>query len=220
MACRAHYTYNTKNMDIAITILVVLLLLMGNEYWWRRHEVHNEFSRKFIHITVGSMVAAWPFYLSWPEIRVLSLTFIVVVILSKYLHVFRAIHSVQRPTWGEIYFAIAVGVVSFITQDSWIYFAAVLQMSLADGFAAIAGVRYGKQSYLVFGHRKSIVGSFAFFVTSLVILLGYAAAVTIDRSPLFFTGIAALATIAENVGVKGLDNLIVPVLVAVLLVGA
>ena len=211
--------YNTV-VAIIVTIIAVLILLVGNEWWWRRHEVHNEFSRKFIHVTIGSLVAVWPFYLSWNEIRFLSIAFLLVVGLSKYLHIFRAIHSVQRPTWGELYFALAVGLTSLVTQDAWIYAAALLQMSLADGLAAVTGVRYGKQSYLVFGHRKSLVGSLTFFVVSLVILLFFDLMVGTPRGPLFFTGIAALATIVENIGVKGLDNLLVPLLVAALLLSA
>lgn len=207
-------------MEIILTVIVVLTLLIGNEIWWRRHEVHNEFSRKFIHVTVGSIVATWPFYLSWNEIRLLSVAFLLVVGISKYLHVFRALHSVQRPTWGELYFAIAVGAVTFITQEPWIYMAALLQMSLADGFAGVLGVRFGKQSYLVFGHRKSFVGSLTFFVVSLGILMFFEQMTGTGRSPLFYTGIAALATMIENFGVKGLDNLLVPVLVASLLITA
>lgn len=207
-------------MAIILTVLAVLALLVGNEFWWRRHEVHNEFSRKFIHVSVGSMVATWPFYLSWNEIKLLSLAFLVVVGVSKYLHIFRALHSVQRPTWGELYFALAAGIAAFITHDPWIYMTALLQMSLADGFAGILGVRYGKQSYLVFGHRKSLVGSLSFFIVSLGILLVFEIMTGTGRSPLFYTGIAALATLIENVGVTGLDNLLVPVLVAGLLLTA
>jgi phytol kinase len=203
---------------LIVTLVAVLLLLVGNGLWWRRRVVHSEFSRKFIHVTVGSFVAFWPFFLSWDQIKLLSVAFLVVVGVSKYLHVFRAIHSVQRPTLGELYFALAVGGVAFISQDRWIYMAAILQMSLADGLAAVTGVRYGKQSYLVFGHRKSFIGSAAFFVTSFVILMSYAGLASGNSLGLLpLTGIAALATAVENVGVKGLDNLLVPLLVATLL---
>jgi phytol kinase len=202
---------------LILTLIVVFLLLLGNELWWRRRVVHSEFSRKFIHVTVGSFVAFWPFFLSWNQIKGLSLAFLIVVGVSKYLHVFRAIHSVQRPTLGELYFALAVGAVAMVTHNKWIYLAAILQMSLADGLAAVMGIRYGKQSYLVFGHRKSFIGSAAFFVTSWAILLGYAQWSGSSLGLLQLTGIASLATIVENVGVKGLDNLLVPLLIAALL---
>ena len=90
-------------MTLILTILTVFILLVANELWWRRKKVQDEFSRKFIHITVGSFVAFWPFFLDWNDIKLLSIAFIVVVLASKQLKVFQAIHSVQRPTHGELF---------------------------------------------------------------------------------------------------------------------
>ncbi|HVX57774.1 MAG TPA: hypothetical protein VHA37_08665 [Candidatus Saccharimonadales bacterium] len=205
-------------MAIFLTVLAVFLMLVGSEFWWRRHITNSEFSRKSVHITIGSFVACWPLYLTWNEIRVLSLCFLVVVGISKYFHVFRAIHSVQRPTLGELYFALAAGAVTFVTDNKWIYLAALLQMSLAAGFAAVLGVRYGRQSYLVFSHRKSMVGTLTFFITSLVILIAYGHLAAVHLSVPFIIGAAALAAVIENLGVAGVDNLLVPVVIAWLLV--
>lgn len=205
-------------MSVVLTVLAVLLILLGSELWWRRRISHGEFSRKFVHITVGSFVAFWPFYLSWAEIRWLSVSFLLIVGISKYLKLFRVIHSVQRPTLGELYFALAVGIITFITQDKWIYMAALLQMSLADGLAAVLGVRFGRQSYLVFAHRKSLVGTLTFFVTSLAVFLfyGHMAGVRLDWS--FMIAAAALAAVVENLAVAGLDNLLVPLMISCLLI--
>jgi len=205
-------------MALILTILAVFLILLGSEWWWRKRITHSEFSRKFVHITIGSFVAFWPFFLSWNEIRLLSVSFVIIIGLSKYFHVFRAIHSVQRPTLGELYFALAVGLLTYVTQNEWIYMAALLQMSLADGFAAVSGVRFGKQSYLMFSHRKTLVGSLTFFVTSLVILIGYAHFADVHLGLIFVLGAAALATVIENFAVAGLDNLLVPLVVGLLLV--
>ncbi len=205
-------------MALFLTVLFVFLILLGSELWWRKRITHSEFSRKFVHITVGSFVAFWPFFLSWNEIRLLSLGFLVVIGLSKYFHVFRAIHSVQRPTLGELYFALAVGLLTFVTQNEWIYMAALLQMSLADGFAAVMGVRFGRQSYLMFSHRKTLVGSLTFFVISLAILVAYTQLASVHLNPAFIVAAAALAAVIENFGVGGLDNLLVPLVIAVLLV--
>jgi phytol kinase len=206
-------------MGFILAVVIVFLLLVLNEIWGRRQAVHGEFSRKFVHITVGSFVAFWPFFLSWGEIQLLSIAFLLVVLVSKYAHVFRMIHSVQRPTWGELFFAAAVGVITLITHDKWIYAAALLQMSLADGFAAVVGTRYGgKQRYSVAGYAKSVVGTATFFVVSVMILLAYVHSggdpITIKR----LISISALATILENIAIRGFDNILVPVLVALLLV--
>src|SRR6185369_12525633 len=135
---------------------------------------NNEFGRKFVHVTVGSFVAFWPFFLTWSEIRLLSLAFFVAVIVSHQLKVFRAIHSVQRPTYGEVFFALTVGLLTLFTHSKAVYAAALLQMSLADGLAAIVGTRYGRDNkYHLLGHAKSVAGTIAFIVTSLAILVGY-----------------------------------------------
>jgi phytol kinase len=206
-------------MPLVVTILAVLALLLANEAWWRTHTAHHELGRKFVHLTVGSFVAFWPFFLDWQEIKLLSLAFLAVVGLSKYFHVFRAIHSVQRPTWGELYFALAVGAVAFITHNKWIYMTALLQMSLADGLAAIIGVSFGgSKSYRVFNHTKSLAGTLAFLVVSAVLLALYSNRGGADLGPVFILAVALAAGIMENIGVYGLDNLLVPVLVAAALV--
>lgn len=206
-------------MALILTVIAVFLLLVVNEVWWQTHKVHGEFSRKFIHITVGSFVAFWPCFLSWHTIEALSISFFIIVLLSKQLHLFRAIHSVQRPTWGELLFALSVGGVALLTHDKYIYGAALLQMSLADGLAAIMGIRYGgRHMYSVLGYAKSIVGTLAFFVTSLLILLGYNhLAPGQSLSVVLVITISVLASILENIAVRGLDNLLVPMLVALLL---
>jgi phytol kinase len=202
-------------MSILLTILAVLMLILIGEFWWRRQQLETEFTRKFVHITVGSFVAFWPFFLSWHEIRLLSVAFLVVVAASKYLRLFRAIHSVQRPTWGELYFAVAVGAVTFITHNKWVYAAALLQMSLADGFAAVIGTRYGQRfRYMVFGHAKSILGTATFLVVSALILIGFSLKSGQHLGPAFILDLSVVASLIENVGVAGLDNLLVPVLVA------
>lgn len=202
-------------MRILLTILAVLALVLIGEFWWRKQRLHTEFTRKFVHITVGSFVAFWPFFLSWSEIRYMSVAFLVVVGVSKYFHLFRAIHSVQRPTLGELFFALAVGAVTLITQDKWIYAAALLQMSLADGFAAVVGTNYGQRfRYIVFGHAKSILGTFTFLVVSALVLAGYSHQSGQYLTVVFIFDLAVAASAIENIGVAGLDNLLVPVLVA------
>lgn len=206
-------------MAFVFTVLVVFVLLSLNELWWRKHPVHSELSRKFIHVTVGSFVAFWPYFLSWRQIQILSIAFLLVVVASKYLHVFQAIRSVQRPTWGEVFFAVAVGAITLITHDKAIYAASLLQMSLADGMAAVIGTRYGnRQKYLVFGYAKSVLGTLTFFIISLLILTGFSHYSHAQLGLTAIVGMSAAASVIENLAIRGLDNLLVPLAIALLLV--
>jgi dolichol kinase len=204
-------------MAIFVCSLIVFIVLCISEFGWRRGFMTSEIGRKFVHITVGSFVAFWPFFLSWNQIRLLSVAFLLMVIVSKVFNVFSAIHSVQRPTYGEFFFAFVVGLLTFITHSKAIYAAALLQMSVADGMAAIVGVEYGLKRhghrYHVLGHSKTWFGTAAFFIISAAILFGYSA----DTTRLAWYGVIALAagaTAIENIGILGLDNLLAPLLVA------
>ncbi|MDB5165022.1 MAG: phytol kinase [Candidatus Saccharibacteria bacterium] len=200
---------------IFAAIAIVFVLLVSSEVWWRKQRPHGEFSRKFVHITVGSFVAFWPYFLSANEIRLLALAFLIGVLVSKQFHVFSAIHSVQRPTLGEVWFALVVGILAILAGHPHIYTIALLEMSLADGLAAIIGTRFGSANrYVVFGSPKSIVGTLTFFVVSCA-LLGLYEVIAPGMLPVALIPLVALgATLLENVGVRGLDNLLVPLFVA------
>ncbi len=203
-------------MGLAVGIVFGLLLL--SEWGWRKHWLHGEVGRKFVHVTVGTFVAFWPYFLDWTEIRLLSLAFFVVVLASMHLGVFKAIGSVQRPTYGEIFFALSVGLLTIITTSKGIYAAAILQMALADGFAAIIGGRFGTENkYHLYGRTKSLAGSATFFVISLALLIGYSQ--FSDNGLIWqYVVIGALgATLLENIAALGFDNLLVPVAVGLLL---
>jgi len=207
-------------MTVIACLAVVFLVLCLSELGWRRGYMTNEVGRKFVHIIVGSFVAFWPFFLTWDQIRLISLGFLLVVALSKFFNVFSAIHSVQRPTYGEFFFALVVGLLTFITHSKSIYAASLLQMSLADGMAAIIGVEYGlrknHRQYHVLGHTKTFLGTVTFFLISASILLGY----SVEHSQLAWygaLGLAAAVTTIENFGILGLDNLLAPLTVAIVL---
>ncbi len=205
-------------MYIILSVLIVGLVLFANEHHWRNKASQSELSRKIIHIFVGSFVAFWPLYISWDWIRIISLAFLLVVLISKGLNIFASIHEIERFSVGEVCFALAVGGITFITKNDWIYAVALLQMSLADGLAAIFGVRFGKSTmYKVFGAAKSLVGSATFLITSLLILIIVSSLVNLGLSVVLILLTALAATAVENFSVYGLDNLLIPIAVTLIL---
>jgi phytol kinase len=204
-------------MAVLTVAVIGLVLLALNEVLWRHHKKTDEFSRKFVHITVGSFVATWPFFLSWNEIRILSVTALIVVVVSKYFNILNTIHSVTRPSWGEAWFAIGVGLTTFVTHRPAIYAASLVQVGLADGLAAVVGTKYGKgNTYKVRGQTKSLAGSGTFLFISYLAVLSFA----VFSAPLaigWCLAIAIIATGLENIAPHGLDNLVLPLFVALTL---
>ncbi len=204
-----------------ICILSVFAVLCVSEYLWRTKRIHGEAARKFVHIIVGTFIAFWPFLMSMQTIQLISLAFIFVILLSRYMHIFHAIHNVKRKTWGELLFAVSIGLIPFISDSRVVFTAAILHMSLADGLAGLIGTRYGKRTrFTMFGQTKSIVGSLTFAIISYVLVLGFFKAsrvADLGDINLLVVALPLLATLLETASVKGLDNFFVPVLVAMIL---
>jgi phytol kinase len=205
-------------MTVILTIAIAGLILCLNEALWRHLKKHNELSRKAAHILVGVFTAFWPFYLSFKSVRFLSLALFIAILFSGQLKFLRSLHNVERTTHGILYSALSVVLLSFLTHNKWLFAASLLQMALADGLAAVIGVTYGKNNqYKILGHTKSIIGSLAFFVTSLIILLAFNHAGHLALSPFYLGLVSLIATGLENLGIKGLDNVFVPLVVLLML---
>jgi dolichol kinase len=204
-----------------LSVGVVLAILYLAEKGSRAKHLHPELTRKFVHVTVGSFVAFWPFYLSWREIATLSLAFLLVIALSARFDIFRSIHSVKRNTTGEFLFALSIGVVSIISSNKWVFMAAMLNLALADGMAALVGILKGEgNEYKVFGHTKSRAGTTAFLITSFAISIIY---LIFSHSHIGITTLVivpVVATVSENLAINGTDNLVIPVIVALILSGS
>ncbi len=202
---------------ILLCALIICIALATNEFFARKRRPNSELSRKAVHILVGCFVAAWPWLLDWWQIQLLGIGFILGVTASQYLGIFKAIHAVQRPTYGELCFGAAVGLVPLMTHNKWMFAVAILHMALADGLAAVVGVTYGRSNqYKVWGHAKSLAGSLTFFAVSVVLLVAYSLLV----GPIGWEHVLAIAlvsTLLENIALYGLDNLFVPLLVVIVL---
>ncbi|HUC89234.1 MAG TPA: hypothetical protein VMR45_00355 [Patescibacteria group bacterium] len=204
-----------------LAVIAVFLTLVFSEYLSRYRGVHSELTRKFVHILVGVFVAFWPFFLSWHQIQLLSLAFLIVIGISLKLNIFKSIHAVKRNAVGEVLFALVIGILAFIVTDKWIFAAAMLHLSVADGMAAVVGLGWGEHNtYKVFGHVKSISGSMAFFFSSIAIMLLYVACSDASASAVNLVWLPIMATAAENLAVEGTDNMVIPLLVALVLMSS
>lgn len=205
-----------------IALLIALVGVAALVYWGEiiqhRLDYHPEITRKFIHISVASFAASWPFFMSWSNVELMSLLLFGGVVLSKRMAFFRSIHDVKRLTWGEVFFPISMGMAALLSQNEWVFAAAMLHLGLADGLAAIAGTLFGdKHRYKVLGHTKSRAGSLTFWVCSFIILLIFGVLHGPHDSWTILLWLPLLATAFENIGIGGSDNIIVPMLIVIML---
>lgn len=195
---------------LLVTISVFVLLRIA-ELLRKNGYIHGEISRKFVHITVGSFVATWAFYLTNWMIAVMCVAFFIVVLVSRYLKLFPSIYNVSRQTWGDMLFPIGIVLCAFISKEPFIFAASILHLSLGDGFAAVVGETHGRtNSYSIFGNKKSIAGSATFLIISIVIVGLFCAiqGLNIFDTKIFLISIGLM--ILENISWNGSDNIFVP----------
>ena len=205
-------------VGVVVILLLSVVFLFGVEYLSRRKKYPPEITRKFIHISGGTVAAFTPWLLSWHQIEIIAAVLFIIILISKIFHIFESINSIKRTSIGDLLFALSIGLVAIIAHDRLIFAAAILHMSLADGLAAVAGTSLGKKTgYRVFGQQKSIVGSGVFWLSSVLILLWYLMLSHTNGNWSVLIWLPLLATGLEAIGLDGTDNLLVPVVVAIIL---
>jgi dolichol kinase/phosphoserine phosphatase len=192
--------------------------LRSDWFYWRR-----EYLRKGIHV----LGAALPFTARLHKpITVYSLAALVVLYFFSELLRFRGIRSfplgilTQRAKRtaekeGLIYGPILLGLgilVVLVFFDFPVYLPAILTVSVSDTLSAVVGKRFGRTRVLGM-HNRTLEGSAAFFVSSLAILL-------LTRPPATAVTAAVLATLIELFARYSLDNLLLPVGLALFLSAA
>lgn len=199
-------------------------MLVSAELLWRSKHLRGEAGRKLVHIGIGTYAAFWPYYLSWQQIELLAVGGLALVLFARRVHNFHVGQDVRRRSLGEVFFPIAIGVGALIQPPAIVFTAGMLHLSLADGFAALVGKEYGLlHQYRVRHYTKTLAGSLTFMFVSLTIItvtiLLSTNGLSVALLPLIFW-LPIAATILENISPYGLDNLLVPLFVMVILQAA
>jgi len=191
------------------------LLALGVRDRWPQH---REWSRKLVHIGSGPVVLiAW-----WLGIdRAIAVPAAAMITLIAALnHRFRllpAVEDVDRHSYGTVAYGAS------FTLLLWLWWparpdavaAGVLVMALGDGLAGLLGPRLASPSWSVFGERRSLVGTAAMALSSLLVL-GLLAVLGEGPAPgaAAITLIAGVVTALEQWAFLGVDNLTVPMATA------
>ena len=216
---------------IIVYIYVIVIFVISELVLKTRPEV----SRKFLHIMVGNMIFAMPFF-SDPWVMVWFLTLpitIALFFLTEYSpvkienSVTESGHALGLFFYAAIWtFLIAIFTIIAPAGDPkyyiWIVALAIVPMVYGDGFAALIGQKFGKIKFTVFGGTKSLEGSLTMFVVTTVmsVFVWMVFASIGCTMPEFnivnIIAISAVATLCEAFSYGGIDNLTVPGLTAIL----
>lgn len=214
------YLTRLQGLEIVYVGFGLGLILVVVEILNRRGLLHPEFARKSIHISAGLLLAALPIFMTRPQVFLTNVAFLAgVLVLTGWLHIFKAVHAVKRWTIGEFLYPLAGALIALSFDDMRIYTVSIMVLALSDGLAGLFGRQYGGKGYRVWGGTKSLVGNAVFLVTTLFILASFVL-ISIPAPDsitwLMVVGSSLVLTGVEAFFGGGFDNLMVPVFTAFL----
>lgn len=208
-------------LSIFVCLIGVLLILGISEILWRKKKLRQEYHRKFVHMGVGLFVAFWPWLISWRAIQLIGLAMAIVVVVDREVRFFKIDRRITRQTFGDLFFALAISLSALLTTNKYFFMIAILHVAVADGLAAIIGQKYGRKwRYKVFGETRSVVGTMAFWLSSLIILgigLLFVLQPDIYTYAVLLLALPPILSVLENMSILGLDNVVVSMAVLAIL---
>lgn len=211
-------------LESQIFVLIGTLIFLSGLYIIfslikKKYNISAEMSRKMVHIGLGvtTLTFPWLFTETWP-VWIMCVVSIITLLGLRHkkfrTNLGQALHSIERESYGEICFPLSVAILFQLAHtDPVFYIVPLLVLTLADAFAAIVGVRYGKSHYDAAEGIKSIEGSIFFFITAfLCIQIPLLLMSNYDNGHIILIALflAMLITLCEAASWQGLDNLFIP----------
>lgn len=195
------------------------------QFMHKRRGVTPERTRKLVHAAVGALALGLPLAgISHWHVLLLCAGFAGLLAYTARRRRFEALHAIERPSHGILYFAAAVYLcyaAQEIQRSYLVYYLPLMIMAASDSLAALCGKRWPLGAYSLSGHRKTLMGSSAFFLSALIIsllMLGLFGGTGVTTNVAVRAAlIAAATTLVEALSVKGLDNVTVPLAAAICL---
>jgi len=207
-------------LTIAAVLALVVSLFVATDRLGRRFDIHPEVRRKILHFGTGfiGLTFPWIFDEFWPVAVVTSISFAGLVALRSFRSLRKglgeSIHGVGRRSFGDFVVPVAIGSLYLLADgDLVLYVAPILLLTLADGSAALAAIRYGLSPYPTLDGKKTFEGTAVFFaVASWAVLVPLMLMSDLGRHEVLLVTlvVALISALVEATSWSGLDNLFVP----------
>ena len=231
-----------ETQDIVALILVYLIIvaaLLLSQYVQKKGI--NWDCRKIVHIGVGSFIYVWwAFTANWIMLAFFAVPFAIVLFFAMFPgnpisdSKLGELTNDMGHRYGLFLYVVSICLLVAFFFDHWLAATiAIVAMTRGDGFGSIIGRKYGKHKLL---HGKSLEGSLAVFgatfIVSLIIVAFYGFLATQGLFGVHFRGptvemvagigyclvAGVLASVIEAAAPGDFDNLLIPMIIAIVLV--
>jgi dolichol kinase len=199
-----------------------LAVLVVAEAWARLLRPPPEWPRKLVHTGGGAVCLLFPFQMRSPwAVLALALPLALFFAWSGRRGLLRSLHGVKRKSHGSEAYPVAIFLLFVLAHDRpWLYVSAVLVLAVSDALAALVGSSYGVRRFEVEDETKSVEGSLVFLlVTFFAVQLPMLLMTDLPVATCLLAAllVSLLVTGFEIICLEGIDNLVVPLAVYVLL---
>ena len=177
----------------------------------------RELSRKIVHIGTGPVLPlAWGLHVPASIAVPCAVVVTLIAFINHRWNLLPAVEDVGRNSYGTVAygFAICLLLILFWADNPAAACAGVLVMAFGDGLAGLIGRSVRSPNWTILDQRKSIVGTTTMAITSAVVLLALVLVTQNQLTPLRLLVVCTLAVGLEQLSIWGIDNLTVPLGVA------
>ncbi len=224
----SHDTLINNVVVTFFTFVYVFGLVALMDYFVKKHGLAPDISRKITHIGAGSLIIFWSLYTDGDGTEYLNIS---VLVLWLFLLVMKglfadpddeAVRTMTRTgdrkelLKGPLYFVIVSILCGTLYYKSFEGIMAMAALGWGDGIAPMIGTRFGKMKYKVLS-QKSVEGSLSVFAASFLagcFFMWFLAPQYFDVTRILIFSV--IATIAEGISPKELDNFFIPASVIIL----
>ena len=200
-------------IKFAIILLYLFSIFLISVVFKKFNKNSKEITRKIIHIGIGPLIPIAQL-LKIDQISALIFTGVVslMVLINYGYKIFPTIEDVERKSYGTLFYCLSLFILIslFWNKDPFSLISGFFIMTFGDGLAGLIGKSFNSSSWIFLKQRKSLLGTVAMFITSLIVVctIGY-----IQQNSFYYSyfTIAFIATILEQFSVLGIDNFIVPI---------
>jgi len=184
-----------------------------------------ESNRRLVHFFVGILITISPLIFSKYLLpSILALIFFIINYFAFHNQKLMGIHSIERVTYGTIYFPLGylIMTIGFWEYSEFVIISLAI-LAVADPIAAMVGENISRDNeFVIWKDKKTIKGTVTFYSISffLIFLMGKLL-LQFPNSYLFcFALFCAIgSTIAEITSSKGSDNLSIPIISVLFMIG-
>ena len=178
----------------------------------------KELTRKIIHIGSGPIIPlAWWLGIPRSFAMIIASIITIILIINYRYRLIPSIENIERKSYGTIAYGLSITllIILFWPENAAAVSAGVMVMAIGDGLAGLLGKELKSKSWLILNQKKSIIGTLTMGIASVIVLLSLSIITNIPIDLIKVLAITSLAVGLEQLSYGGIDNLTVPIGVAI-----